>query len=84
MSHAIMIFLPCFLFELSPFNELFKGKTYQCLLHNFHTLSDILIIYSIILGQDSVSHVKIVALPCFLFELSPLMQKQCVFNNQMI
>ena len=86
MSHAIMVVLPCFLFELSPLNNSImlgqdsvlhaKMVALPCFLFELSPLNN-----SIMLGQDIVLHAKMVALPCVLFELSPLMHKQCVFHS---
>ena len=84
VSHARMIALSYWLFESSPLNEFYRGKLYQqgstawspsvqrqnlvlsisLILRYFDNISK-----ACISGQDSVSHAKVVALPCWQWAL---------------
>ena len=71
MSQSRMVDLPCWPFELSPLNELYKGKLVRSKTHiPFEIFDDIW--YTCISGQDDVSRARVVALLCWPFELSPL------------
>ena len=58
-------------FELSPLNELYRGTLVRLItLLPFEYFDDIW--YTCISGQDGVSRARMIAFPCFHFELSPL------------
>ena len=70
MWYARMVALLCWHFELSPLNELYRGK----LVHSIYPSRcfDDINWYTYISGQDGVSHSRLVAPSCCPFELSPL------------
>ena len=73
MSHVRVVAPPCCPFELSPLNELYRGKlVHSITLIGFETryFDDIWCTY--ISGQDDVWRAKMVAPPCYPFEFSPL------------
>ena len=56
-------------FELSPMNELYRGKLVRSItLIPLEIFDDIW--YAFILGQDDMSHARMVAPPCYPFQLS--------------
>ena len=56
-------------FELSPLNELYRGK----LVRSITLISfEIFLLYICIIGQGGVLHSRIVVLPCWTYKLSPL------------
>ena len=66
-----MIAPPCCPFELSPLNELKRGKLLRSI--TLIPYGDILMIFGIhISGQNSVSLERMVAPPCCPFKHSPL------------
>ena len=73
VSSARMVAIPSCLFKLSSLNEMYRGKLVRSItLIPFEIFDDIWYTYIYISGQGGVLRAKMVALPYFLFELSPL------------